>query len=217
MTEETTLTVARRTVLGKKVKQLRRQGRIPANIFGRPDGSLPIEIDARTFERFLRRHLVTRVITMPIEGLNGSPETVLIRHIQHDPRTDRILHVDFFHVAMDQPVTARVPLHFVDEAPAVRNLGGVLLHLLDTIEVEALPANLPEALTVSLAGLTELDSMLHVRDIPTPPDVRILDAPDEIIVKVTAPRAILAEEEAEAAPAEATPAAATPPETETGE
>jgi large subunit ribosomal protein L25 len=215
MAEQTTLTVARRTVLGKKVKQLRRQGRVPANIFGRDGASLPVEVDAHTLDQFLRHHPATRVITMPIEGQDGPPETVLVRHVQHHPYTSRILHVDFFHVAMDEKVTARIPLHFVEEAPAVKNLDGVLLHILDTIEVEAFPADLPEALTVSLAGLTELDSAIHVRDILVPPRVQVLDDPEEMVVKVSVPRAVLAEEAEEAAPAEAAPAGAPPPEAET--
>jgi len=216
MAEQTTLPVARRTILGKKVRQLRRQGRIPANIFGRADGSLPVEVDAHTLEQFLLHHPATRVVTMPIEGQDGTPETVLVRHVQRHPRTRRILHVDFFHVAMNERVTARVPLHFTGDAPAVKNLGGILLHLLDALEVEALPVDLPEAIVVPLDVLTELDSTLRVGDIVVPPNVTVLDDPEEVVVKVSMPRAALAEE-AEAAASEAAPAATgtpTPPETE---
>lgn len=211
MAEESTLAVARRSALGKRVKQLRRQGRIPGNIFGRPEGSMPIEIDAHSLELFLHHHPATRLISMPIAGHNGPTEHVLMRHVQHEPRTGHILHIDFFHVAMNEPIAARIPLRFVGEAPAVKMQEGILLHLIDTVEVEALPRDLPEALTVSLEGLTQVDTALYVRDIPVPSNVKVLSAPEEVVVKISPLRGVVAEEgKSTAAQPEPTRAGAAP-------
>ena len=209
MADQASLQVAPRNVLRKHVKRLRREGIIPANIYGRHQPSQALQVDSHTFERFLAGHHMTRVVNLRVDS-NGGTLNALVRHISRSPRTGKIMHVDFLRVSMNEPITVRVPVRLTGEAPAVKVEGGVLLHLLDTVEVEALPADLPEALELDISKLIELDDSLHVRDLSVPSNVTLLSESEEPVAKVIAPRAVLAEEakaeaeaEAAAAPAEA--------------
>ncbi len=216
MAGRSSLKVAERTTLGKQVKQLRRKGIIPANLYGRHLPSQALQVDLYTFDRFLAGHRATQVVDLQLEnGKNGKKGEVfnaLIRHITRQPRSGKILHVDFLRVSMNEPVTVRVPVTVKGTAPAVTVEGGVLLHLLDTLEVECLPGDIPEGLEADISTLATIDDTLHVRDIALPRGVTLLTDADEPVIKVVAPRAVLAEEaaaaeaEAEAA-AEAAPAA----------
>jgi large subunit ribosomal protein L25 len=209
MAEQTSLSAQRRTVVGKKVRRLRRDGIIPANVFGRGRDSAAIQVGAHDLQRLLARHGGSRIISLRVDGTD---EATLLRHVQRDPRTGAIEHVDFMHVEMTQKIRARVPVRLIGEAPAVRQLGGVLLHITDAIEVECLPRDLPEALELDVSGLDQLDATLHVRDIPLPRGVELLADPDETVVRLTPPRMV--EEVAPAAPAEAPAAPASEPEAE---
>ncbi len=206
------LQVAERTTLGKQVKQLRRKGIIPANLYGRHLPSQALQLDLYTFDRFLAGHRATQVVDLQLgNGKKGEVFTALIRHIARQPRSGKILHVDFLRVSMSEPVTVRVPVTVKGTAPAVTVEGGVLLHLLDTLEVESLPGDIPEALEADISNLANIDDMLYVRDIALPRGVTLLSDAEEPVIKVVAPRAVLAEEAAtaaaEAAAAEAAPAA----------
>ncbi|HAT44380.1 MAG TPA: 50S ribosomal protein L25, partial [Ktedonobacter sp.] len=88
-------------------------------------------------------------------------QTALIRHVQRDPRTDKVLHVDFFRVSLKERLNVKVALRFVGEAPAVKNEGGVLLHLMDALEVECEAGDIPEYFEVDVTPLTEIDAILH--------------------------------------------------------
>jgi large subunit ribosomal protein L25 len=201
MPQQVEFAVERREVLGKKVSRLRRQGIIPGNIFGGGKASVPIQLDGHTFERFLATHGATTVLALRIAG--GSAETTIVRHVQHEPVTGKIEHVDFQHVEMSQPMKARVPIRLRGVSLAVKIFDGVLLHLLDAVEVEALPANLPDAVEVDISGLEELKATLHVRDLEIPQGVTVLTDADETIVKVEPPRVAVEEIPAAVAPAPA--------------
>ncbi|HEY7832719.1 MAG TPA: 50S ribosomal protein L25 [Ktedonobacterales bacterium] len=203
MADEVTLLVRPRTTLGKQVRRLRREGVIPANIFGRGQDSRAVEMEAIDLKRLLAKHAGTRIVQLQ---LDGTQEAVLIRHVQHDPRTGAVQHVDFLHVDMREKIRARVPVRLTGEAPAVKQLGGVLLHVSDTVEVECLPSDLPERLELDVGGLENLDDTLYVRDLSAPAGVVILADADETVAKVTASRmaavAEAAAPEKSAAPAE---------------
>jgi large subunit ribosomal protein L25 len=203
MADEVTLLVRPRTTLGKQVRRLRREGVIPANIFGRGQDSRAVEMEAIDLKRLLAKHAGTRIVQLQ---LDGTQEAVLIRHVQHDPRTGAVQHVDFLHVDMREKIRARVPVRLTGEAPAVKQLGGVLLHVSDTVEVECLPSDLPERLELDVGGLENLDDTLYVRDLSAPTGVVILADADETVAKVTASRmaavAEAAAPEKSAAPAE---------------
>ena len=169
MAQQTELDIAPREVMGKNTKRLRKVGIIPANIFGHKEESQAVQIDAVAFDRLRRSHGATGIITLNMAGNNGI-QTALIRHVQHDPRSGKVLHVDFFRVSMNESLRVKVALRFVGEAPAVKFEGGVLLHLLDTLEVECLGREIPEYIEVDVSSLSEIDDILHAGDIKLPPN-----------------------------------------------
>lgn len=202
MPERATLQAQKRTVLGKRVRQLRRQGILPGNVFGnRQHASVPVQIDGNEFAHTLKSHGRTTIYRMVISP-DGGEETVLVRHIEREPVSGAIQHVDFMHVEMNQPLRVKVPIHLTGVAPAIKAFDGILLHQLDSVEVEALPNDLPDALTLDISGITELNTPLYVRDIAALSRVTILTPEDEGVVTVTPPRVAVAEEAAPEAAAE---------------
>src|SRR6266567_2186979 len=160
MAQQTELEISRREIMGKATKRLRKAGIIPANIFGHQEPSLAVQVDAVTFERLRRSHGARNIISLRMPD-SESVQTALIRHVQHNPRTGKITHVDFFRVSMSERINVRVPLRFVGEAPAVLNANGVLLHLMDSIELECVASDIPEYIEVNISGLDEIDAILH--------------------------------------------------------
>jgi len=187
MNEAQKLAVRPRVVLGKKVKALRRQGVLPAVVFGGHADSTPIETDAHAFELGYRRWGNTTLLTL--EGLPGGEVPALISEVTRDPRTGRAFHVDFARVSLTEKTHAEVPLRFVGESGAVKNLNAVLLHAMDHVRVEAFPQDIPHRIDVDLRPLVELDDAVHVRDlIVDTTKVRILDDEDELVVKAVPAR-----------------------------
>lgn len=187
-----------RTVLGKKVKLLRQQGLVPANVYGHHLASVPLQLPEKLVAMRVAR--AGRSTLFSLQLGNGEPRTVLVKEVQRHPVSGKVLHVDFFQVAMTEMLRASVPLHFVGEAPAVRETGGTLLHNITSVEVESLPADLPSSIEVDMSSLATLDDALHVSDLRVPDGVEVLTGPDELIAKV-APPAV--EEAPAAAPVEA--------------
>lgn len=206
MAQQTELEIAPREVMGKATKRLRKDGIIPANIFGHKEEPQAVQLDAVTFDRLRRSHAATGVIALRMPDSNRT-QTALIRHVQHDPRSGKVLHVDFYRVSLTESLKIKVALHFVGESPAVKNENGVLLHLLDALEVECLASEIPEYIEVDISSINEIDGMLHAEDVKLPANVKLVTDPKEGVAKVAATRAEVAEEAAEAveaAPAETT-------------
>jgi large subunit ribosomal protein L25 len=197
------LQVDGRTVSGKKVKSLRRQGIVPAHLYGRETDSLSLQAPLSAVTTLLRAVERNQIIDLQING-ESQPRPVVLRGVQRDPVSDQLLHIDFFQISLTQRMHADVSLNFVGEAPAVQVYGGILLHQLEHVTVEALPADIPGRIDVDVSSLTELEASLHVRDLNVPPNVLLLTDPDMAIVKVAAPRVAEVEE---AAPEEAAAAA----------
>jgi len=203
---ETVLQISLREVTGKATKRLRKSGIIPANISGHKEESQTVQVEALAFEALKRAHGATGIITLRLSDSNRS-QTALVRRVQRDPRSGKILHIDFSRVSLTERITMKVPLRFVGEAPAVKDVGGVLLHLLDTLEVECTASDIVDFIEVDISPLTEIDSMLHAEDAQLPTNFTLITDPKEGIAKVAATRAEKVEETVEetAAPAE-TPA-----------
>ena len=202
MAQQIELEITRREIMGKAVKRLRKAGIIPANIFGHQETPQAVQVDAVAFDRLRRSHGATGIIALRIPD-NVGVQTALIRHIQHDPRSGKIIHVDFFRVSMTERLNVKVALRFVGEAPAVKNEGGVLLHLLDALEVECLASDIPEFLEVDISSLSEIDAILHAEDVKLPANFTLITDPKEGVAKVAATRAeaaVVTEETAAAAP-----------------
>ncbi|HUG56044.1 MAG TPA: 50S ribosomal protein L25 [Candidatus Limnocylindrales bacterium] len=212
MNEAQKLAVRPRTVLGKKVRALRRGGVLPAVVYGGHADSTPIETDAHTFALGYRRWGRTTLLTL--EGLPGGDVPALISEVARDPRTGRFFHIDFARVSLTEKTHADVPLHFVGEAGAVKNVNAVLVQAMDHVRVEAFPQDIPRRIDVDLRPLEEVDDAVHVRDLVVDTTkVRILNDEDELVVKAVPTRveeepvapaaAPLAEGEVEAAAEEA--------------
>ena len=197
MAEAQKLSVRPRTIRGKKVNALRRKGVLPGVVFGGRADSTPVETDLHTFELSYRRWGNTTLLALT--GLDGGEVPALVYDVSRDPVSGRMLHVDFARVSLTEKTHADVPLHFVNESPAVRTLGALLLHARSEVNVEAFPQDMPRAIEVDLSGLLEIDDAIFVRDIKVDATtLRITDDPDELVVKAVP---VKVEEEPKAAEA----------------
>lgn len=188
------LKTQKREVLGKKVKSLRREGLIPAVLYGHETDSVSLQVEERELSRVLAQAGGHRLIALKI-GRSRKPQMALAREVQWDVIAGRPIHVDFYAVVMTEKITTEVPLVFVGEAPAADQLGAMVLQSLDEIEIECLPGDLIEAIEVDLSGLEEIDQAIYVGDLQVPPTVDILTDAEELVAKVTWAAAEEVEEE----------------------
>ena len=175
------LQAKKRTVIGKQVKVLRREGLIPGIVYGGEGDPIPVELDARETTKILNQTSASTLIALNVDKKN---HTVLLRDIQYDVIRREPIHVDFLEVAMDVTIRTTVPIEFVGEAPGVKELGGVLVTGLNEIEIEALPSDLPDKVSIDLTVLTEIDSMITLGDIFIGKGVEVLTASDEVIAHI---------------------------------
>ena len=189
-----TYAVELRSVTGKAVKQLRRDGTIPGNIYGRGLESVAVQLPWSRAREMLNAHGRNTLIEVQL-GSEGDTRPVVVRDIGRDPVTGEVQHVDFFQVDLTRTIQADVPIHFTGEAPAVATYGGVFVQALDVVRLEALPNEMPEALEVAIDGLEELDQSLSVSDIVVPSGVTILSVTEQAIAQIARPRLEVGEEE----------------------
>jgi large subunit ribosomal protein L25 len=197
MANKTELVVSPRDATAKATKRLRSQGIIPANIFGRGLESEKIQVASLAFEKLRREHQATSLVTLKIEG-SSKTETALIRHVQRHPTSRSILHIDFLRVSLKDKITAKVPLHFEGVAPGVKIEGGVLLHLVEALEVECEAGDIVDFVAVDISNMEKIDDMLLAKDIQLPSGYILIADAEEPVVKIIAPRAERAGEAAEA-------------------
>lgn len=189
--EVVVLNAQRRDVLGKQVKALRRQGRLPAVVYGHHIQPVAILLDTKEASRLLSGVTSSQLIKLSI---NGEQHNVLVREKQRNPITGTLLHVDFLEVSMTEKLRANVVIALEGEAPAVKELDGIVVTGIEQLEVESLPGDLPERITVDISSLVAIGDSIHVRDIRVPAAVEVLTDLDEMIVLVTAPVAEEVEE-----------------------
>jgi len=185
MADRPALAAERRTVTGKAVSRLRKDGRLPGVVYGHGTDSEPVTIDAHEFEQ-LRKHAgASTLVDLKVEG--GKARPVLISSIQVHPVNRRPLHVDLFAVRMTEELTVEVQLVSTGVAGAVEN-GGTLVHPTSSVKIRALPANLPDSLSYDLSPLVDFDTTITVADLIVPEGVTIQADPAEVIARVLAPR-----------------------------
>jgi|YNPBryantNP2012_1023418.scaffolds.fasta_scaffold04777_2 large subunit ribosomal protein L25 len=204
-----------RTEKGKeRARKLRREGRIPAVLYGHEFEPQLLSLDGHEFTSLLRRRGgLHGLLELEVEGAKEGRHTVVIKEVQKHPIKDNILHVDFQRVKETEKIHADVPLRYVGE-PAGVKLGGLLQHFLYEVRVEALPRDLPEFIELDISGL-KLGQTLKVSDLPQMPGVHYLNSPDENVVMVIARRVkthLIEVEEEEAAEGGAEAAAGAAPE-----
>lgn len=200
MADELILMAEPRTVLGKQVKALRRQGLVPGVVYGPAVGeTIQVSVTRRELERFYQAHGHATLFTL---SWNGGSQQVFIKEVQVDPVRRAPLHVDFFAPNLRKELTARVPvvLHHLDPLAT-----GVLTQLLDEVEVRALPATIPHQLDADIAHLLHPHDVLRAGELPVPKGVTLVTDPDAVVASLVAETLpeVEEEEEVEEAAAEA--------------
>jgi large subunit ribosomal protein L25 len=191
--EKFVLQGTKRDVTGKQVKALRREGKLPAVIYGRHIEPLNITLDAHTAQKVLSKVTSSSLVTLVVDG---KEYPVLVREKQRDFIKGNLLHVDFLAVSLTEKLRATVRIEVTGVSPAVKDFNAVLVTNLDELEVECLPSDLPERFVVDISRLAQVGDAIHVRDVVVPESVRVLNDPDEVVVVAT-----YAKEEEEAAAA----------------
>ncbi len=199
--EEITLSAQLRTVTGKQVRQLRREGLIPAVVYGHHTAPIPVQIEERALRHVLQRVGGNQLIRLQI-GEGEAPHMVLLREVQREPIKRRLLHVDLYEVVMTERIRAEIPVVFVGTSPAVKRGDGLLYHGIEAVEVECLPADLLSHIEVDVSNLTEIDQEITVGDLQLGDKYEVLSSPDEVLARVIPVQEEVVEEAAPAAEAE---------------
>lgn len=201
-----TLAAQKREIVGKKVKKLRREGLLPASVFGKDIKSIALTVPMAEFAKVYSKAGETGLVELKY---NGGSQHTLVANVQIHPLTRQPLHVEFRRVSLTEKIKASVPLELLGESPAVANAVGLLLQTLNEVEVEALPTDLPEKVTVDVSKLAEVNQQVTVGELTMPGGVTLLTDASEIVVKVVpavseeTQKEIAAEEAAKAAEAAA--------------
>lgn len=171
----------KRTVLGKQVKKLRREGLLPANVYGHDLASVALQLKAADFADIFKEVGETGLIDLEVDG---KKHPVLVKNLQLEFRNHSPLHVDFYQVNLKEKVKTMVPLVIVGEPKAVTEKLGTLIQPLNEVEVEALPEALPENIEVNVENLAAVDEQILVRDLPVAEGVTVLTDPEQLVAKI---------------------------------
>ncbi|MCR4324690.1 MAG: 50S ribosomal protein L25 [Candidatus Curtissbacteria bacterium] len=177
--EQIPLSAQPRTVLGKKVKTLRKEGVIPAHVFGHKIETIHVQVNAEDFKKVFEKAGETGIIDLSIDK---DKRPVMVRAIQVHPMTDDPLHIDFYQVNLTEKVNVNVPLEIVGEAPAEEKKVGLLLTPVSEIEVEALPTDIPENLEVDVSRLAAIGDEIKIKDLPIDRDKVEVMSDEELVV-----------------------------------
>lgn len=197
--EKINLIAKKRDLVGKKVKQLRKQGQLPAVFYGQGEEGQNIIISLGDFKKVYKKAGTSSLIDLEID--DAKSVKTLIKRIQLNPVTDQPIHVDFYKIKMDEAITTSLPLNFIGESAAVKEMEGNLITNKDSIEVECLPADLVSHIDIDISRLATFDDVIKISDLVIPGNIKVLDDLEETVVLVTPPRSEeeLAQMEQEAA------------------
>lgn len=188
------LEAQKRSDFGKSAgKALRRNGAMPAILYGRHEDVIPLQLDTRTFQRFLQSN--GENVLIDLEIADHGHETIMIREIQRDPVKQNLLHTDFIRISLDEPVTSAVPIVLVGSAIGLQ-AGGIVEFAHRQLHVRCLPTLLPDTIEVDVSGL-DIDDFIRIEDMSLDETVEVLDDLQTIVVLLNRPRV-----EAEAEPEE---------------
>lgn len=185
-----------RTATGKGVaRKLRRDGRVPATIYGHGEAPVSLDLDAKAVNHMLHEFGHNAIIELSVTGGPGS-DTCMIKMFERDLYQKNLVHVDFKRISLKEKIETKVPVHVVNSEKLEKE-GGVLELMMPEVEVRALPLELPESVEVDVSGLA-LGDNLHVKAIKLPQGVELVGDPEAVLLLVHVPRAI-AEAEGEGA------------------
>lgn len=175
------LKIEKRDKIGKASKR-RLGGKMPAVFYGRKEASVPISVSLREFEKVWKEAGESSVIMLT--GLDEDKEA-LIQEVDFHPVSGKLRHADFYIIEKGKKVRVKVPLEFIGEAPAVKELSGTLVKVLYELEIEVLPRNLPKNIEADISKLKDFESRIVVRDLVLPEDAEALVPADEVVALVT--------------------------------
>lgn len=180
--EKVVLEAQARETFGKQTRKLRKEGNIPANVFGKGFTPVAVSVDTKVFNNLFKTAGETTVIYIKVAD---QEYPTLVSDIQYHPVTEEVLHVDFRKVNLKQKIEARVPLNFIGVSEAVEHLNGVLLTQVEELVVNALPTSIPHAIDVDISALKEIGDAIRVSDLAKSNDYEIIEEPEMLIVSVT--------------------------------
>ncbi len=183
-----------RKEVGKNIKPLRAEGKLPAVLYGPKIKNISLELDYRDFEKVFKEAGESSLISLEIKG-DKKTYQVLINDVQEDSLTSKFLHVDLYQPSLKKKIEAKVPLVFEGEAEAVKNLEGTLIKNITEVEIKALPQNLPHEIKVNIEKLKTFEDHIKISDLEISEEVEILKDAGEIVVSVVPPTKV--EEELE--------------------
>jgi large subunit ribosomal protein L25 len=197
MADKIKLDLETRTVVGKKVNRLRRAGVLPATVYGKGVGPFTVQISVRGFNEAYRRAGKTSLIDLAIPG--QSVQSAFIHSLQRHPVSRAILHADFLVVDLKTEISVEVPIHIIGESELVERGDAALNQVLNTLNVRALPAELPSYIEVDISVLDSLEKSIHIRDLAALEHGVIVNDEDELIVSLSQsrPEEVAEEEEEE--------------------
>jgi large subunit ribosomal protein L25 len=176
--------------LEHKANAVRNNGYIPAELYGHNVPNTHLQVNRGDFEKLFRKAGESTIIELMVDG---KTHNVLIHDVQRHYLRSDILHVDFYEVSMTEKLTTSVALEFIGEADAVKVHGGTLVKVLDSLEIECLPADLPHNLEVDISSLKTFDDVILASNVPVSKGVTVLTGGEEIVAKVQPPRDVEAE------------------------
>lgn len=192
------LPVKKRDLLGRKVKKLRSEGILPANVYGKKVKSQAVQLEIQQFMPAYREAGETGLIDLLIEG-SKAVKPVLVHNVQYDPVTDNPIHVDFHQVTLTEKVKAEIPVELIGESLAAEQKIGILVRMLDEVEIEALPTDLPEKIEVDISSLEKVGDMIKVGEMKIDEKkVALLTDASRLVVKIEPPTKVEEEKPAEA-------------------
>jgi len=180
---KTSIQATRRTVTGKQVGVLRRAGKLPGVLYGRHLEATPITLDLRDASKILATMTSSSLVNIDLEGETHS---ALVREKQRNFISGVLLHVDFQAVSLTEKLRTTVSIELTGLAPAIKDFSGVVVTNVNQVEVECLPADLPERIIVDVSGMAKIGDAIYVRDLKVNEKVTVLENPDETVVIITA-------------------------------
>ena len=180
--EKVVIKATKRDVIGKQVRAMRRDGKLPAVIYGRRTEPISISLDAHSASLALAKLTSSSLVTIDVDG---TEYPALVREKQRDYIKNRLLHVDFLAVSMTETLRTSVTVHFIGISGAVKDFNAVLVKNLEQLEVECLPTDLPERIDVDISVLAKPGEGIRVREVMVPDTVRLLNDPDTMVVVAT--------------------------------
>lgn len=186
-----------------RLNLLRRSGELPCVVYGGSKSTEAISVNGKLMFQILKEHGTNVIVNLMV---NGKPDTALVKDVQRDPISHKIVHVDFQRISMKEKIEVSVPIHVKGEAPGVKLSGGILEHILRELRIRCLPMDIPTALDVDVSSL-QITQSIKVKDMQLPSGLEVLTDKEQIVVNIVSPTVL---EETTPAAAAAVPGAAEP-------